>query len=247
MIYIRPKGGLGNQLWQIASVAALAWDNDGEYAVDFSGNCPNQGRPPTYYKDNILHKVPVANGYNVSSIYHEGECREHIPLEYRDNTLFDGYFQDYRYLLGYDQPLINLFTNTDKVLEVYNKFDFTDSVAVHVRRGDYLRFPSVYNILGMDYYNKAIRMVGSKNIFVCSDDMAWCKDNFKGVTFVEGLSDWEELYLMSLCDNNIIANSSFSWWGAYLNQHDKKKIIAPKLWSLNCKNEGIHTLNMVLL
>jgi hypothetical protein len=85
----------------------------------------------------------------------------------------------------------------------------------------------------MDYYRNAIAEFSDDTRFlVFSDDIQWCKENFKGDNFhfIEGEKDYVDLYLMSLCNNNIIANSSFSWWGAWLNNTPNKKVIAPKQW-----------------
>ena len=83
----------------------------------------------------------------------------------------------------------------------------------------------------MDYYSQAMEKMGGP-FLVFSDDIAWCKDNFKGfdITFVEGEEDFIDLYLMARCRNNIIANSSFSWWAAWLNPDPHKKVIAPAMW-----------------
>ena len=84
-----------------------------------------------------------------------------------------------------------------------------------------------------EYYKNALDIIGGyENLYVFSDDINWCKTNlkFKNMVFVEGNDDVEDLWLMSLCDHNIIANSSFSWWGAWLNINPNKKVISPKRW-----------------
>jgi hypothetical protein len=90
-------------------------------------------------------------------------------------------------------------------------------------------------VLPMDYYEQAVKKFNKKSVFVVfSDDIEWCKKQefFKtlgNVVFVKDM-DYNEMYLMSLCKHNIIANSSFSWWGAYLNMNRRKKVIAPMQW-----------------
>jgi hypothetical protein len=88
------------------------------------------------------------------------------------------------------------------------------------------------------------------NILVFSDDISWCKDNLKfdKMNFIEGLDNVEDMWLMSLCDNNIIANSSFSWWGAWLNSNFNKKVIAPLHWfgdSANLNTSDIIPTNWI--
>ena len=119
----------------------------------------------------------------------------------------------------------------------------TNRCSIHIRRGDYINDPATNKVFGtcsIDYYNEAINIINSKfenmTYFVFSNDIAWTKENIKNdnVVYVnskENRIPHEDIYLMSLCKNNIIANSSFSWWGAYLN----KNIIAPKNWFIDKK------------
>jgi len=115
------------------------------------------------------------------------------------------------------------------------------SVSLHIRRGDYLRIkpePGQLALCGLDYYDRALKLLSSRlpeaKIFVFSDDIGWAKANLKAgaCSFVDGCADYEEMFLMSCCRHNIIANSSFSWWGAWLNGNTEKMVIAPKQWVL---------------
>jgi hypothetical protein len=126
------------------------------------------------------------------------------------------------------KPNKNLF---EKILKT--PFIDTNTVSLHVRRTDYVTSNGYHPVQSIEYYKNAIDIIGDYDyIFVFSDDIQWCKDNlkFKNMVFMEGFSDIEDLHIMSLCQNNIIANSSFSWWGAWLNIHPEKKIIAPTNW-----------------
>lgn len=118
----------------------------------------------------------------------------------------------------------------------------TDSVSIHIRRGDYLsdKYKHLYgNICTIDYYKQAIAMLGKKvpeaTFFVFSDDMKWVKEHLDipspvYVDWNKGIDSWQDMYLMSCCKHNIIANSTFSWWGAWLNPNKKKVVIAPSLF-----------------
>ena len=126
--------------------------------------------------------------------------------------------------------------------------------SIHVRRGDYLTKPNIHPTQTINYYMDAVKLMSPNTLFlVFSDDIGWCKDNFKDFTnivFIEGNSDYEDLLLMSLCDNNIICNSSFSWWAAWLNQNPNKKVVAPKLWfgsGLNHNTKDITPENWIEL
>lgn len=114
------------------------------------------------------------------------------------------------------------------------------SVSLHVRRGDYVRnTPEVrqrLDVCGVDYYRRALALISSKipeaRVFVFSDEIGWAKENLgvKNAVYVECCLDYEELFLMSCCHHHIIANSTFSWWGAWLNASDGKMVVAPKQW-----------------
>lgn len=124
-------------------------------------------------------------------------------------------------------------------------------MSVHIRRGDYLSasFANGFgNCCPLDYYQRAIAMISKtvdKPLFVFfSDDMEWVKENFAGedclfVSHNKGVDSWQDMYLMSLCNHNIIANSTFSWWGAWLNHHEDKMVIAPKKWWSTIENDDV--------
>ncbi|ANE50055.1 alpha-1,2-fucosyltransferase [Flavisolibacter tropicus] len=160
-----------------------------------------------------------------------------------------GFFQSERYFQPI-QPIIRQeFGFKDELVKdvrTFGKYLPTQpSVALHIRRGDYkdeetLRY---HGILPFDYYQRAITLIKQKlsnpQFFIFSDDGAWVKENLQldSVTIVSGTyskTHFEDLYLMSQCKHNIIANSSFSWWGARLNENPDKIVIAPKQWF----NEG---------
>ena len=123
------------------------------------------------------------------------------------------------------------------------KIKSSNAVSIHIRRGDYVNDPEtqkVHGSCGIDYYKKAISIIAEKfssiHLFVFSDDINWAKENLPAgfpVEFADHTDAdhaYEDLYLMSLCNHNIIANSSFSWWGAWLNNHAGKMVITPAKW-----------------
>lgn len=120
----------------------------------------------------------------------------------------------------------------------------SDSVSLHVRRGDYVNFQSMKNLMGdtdTDYYRRAVAAIAQNlphpRLFIFSDDIAWCREHLKfdfATTYLDDSTrgpkaSWH-MHLMSLCKHNIITNSTFSWWGAWLNQNPGKTVIAPKRW-----------------
>ena len=174
------------------------------------------------------------------------------------DTYFYGHWQNEKYFKKYRKDLLEIFTlkNTHPQTEEYRqKIIESESVSLHIRRGDYLtdtHANSVHGICNMEYYKKAVmEVLKSKkhaHFFIFSDDLGWAKGNLDFIgnkTFVAlevGTPDHEEIYLMSQCKHNIIANSTFSWWGAWLNQSSDKKVIAPKKWF---KNATINTDNLI--
>jgi hypothetical protein len=124
-----------------------------------------------------------------------------------------------------------------------------EAVSLHVRRGDYANNPKTmetHGLCSLDYYRNAIQFISKKvrrpHFFVFSDDINWVKSNLKidmpcqYVDHNQGLESYNDMRLMSLCQHHIIANSSFSWWGAWLNSNQNKIVIAPKKWFANDTN-----------
>lgn len=122
-----------------------------------------------------------------------------------------------------------------------------NSVSIHIRRGDYIKYQHKFNILPLDYYKKAIEIIKDKIkdpvFFIFSDDINYVKENFehffnKNVVYVSDnkFNDYEEFWLMKSCKNNIIANSTFSWWAAWLNENPDKIIIAPSKYRSDNKS-----------
>ena len=161
---------------------------------------------------------------------------EEIPL--RDNLILVGDFQSEKFFLNCVNDIKNLFyfdENRSKEISNYlSEIIKTPKItSVHVRRGDYLTKPNYHPVCSVEYYLKSMEIVNDGNtefIFV-SDDIDWCKNNFKGdnIHYSSFTNEIDDLLLLMLCDNHIMSNSSFSWWGTYLS--DKKGVnIAPKTW-----------------
>lgn len=161
-------------------------------------------------------------------------------------TIIDGYFQSERYFLNIKKDLLSDFEFP--LLDDHNNrikmkiLDSVDAVSIHVRRGDYFK-PNVEKILGvlpLDYYQRAIeeieKSIKKPTYYIFSDDPEYCNQNFKKflndfilINSNSGADAWKDLCLMTLCKHHIIANSSFSWWGAWLGKVDGITI-APARW-----------------
>ncbi|MEI8033177.1 MAG: alpha-1,2-fucosyltransferase [Chlorobiaceae bacterium] len=165
------------------------------------------------------------------------------------NICLDGYWQTERYFLDVADEIRGDYTLREECavdgFPLANDIRNSKSVSLHIRRGDYVhnaRTNNYHGLCPLEYYQKAVRLVEEKvvtpSFYVFSDDVAWAKEHLKinhPVTFVSDgkLKDYEELVLMSCCQHNIIANSSFSWWGAWLNKNPGKIVVAPKQWFAN--------------
>ena len=157
---------------------------------------------------------------------------------------YEGNWQSEKYFLKYRKELLQLFIPKNPrnryIEEIREKMKNSNSVAIHVRRGDYV---SIGCNISMDYYDKAIALMVNKipnnpDFWIFSDDIAFCKEYFKKYENIVNLyylnyqSDnytVDDMYIMSACQNNIIANSSYSWWGAWLNSNENKIVICPQL------------------
>ena len=183
------------------------------------------------------------------------ECVEspeitYVPMiKWNKNIYFNGYWQRVEYVNAVKDDVLSVFKfkeldkkNSDFIEDL--KQNYKNLVSVHVRRGDYLNLSS-FNICDLNYYQEAILYVKEKveaPIFVFfSDDITWCRKAFCDCNAVyvdwnNGSEAFKDMQLMSMCNHNIIPNSTFSWWGAYLNQTPNKIVISPKKWNQNANN-----------
>ena len=164
-----------------------------------------------------------------------------------DDSYMAGYWQSEYYFASDESFIRNEFTFrlpiSDFNAEVSYKINSTNAVSLHVRRGDYVnnaQTRSVHGLASIDYYNRAIRYIYDRvnpvHLFIFSDDIEWVKGNLKTnlpSTYLDhnnGQESYVDMRLMSSCRHHIIANSSFSWWGAWLNPSPSKIVIAPRKW-----------------
>jgi hypothetical protein len=155
----------------------------------------------------------------------------------RGRTALAGYFQSEKYFADIADRVRAQFSLHDHLLgeirRAYGDPRGAGTCSIHVRRTDYLTHPAMFDLSSTDYYDQAISQFESATTFyVFSDDISWCKQRFRNrhFIFVEGLADVGDLQLMSRCDAHVIANSSFSWWGAWLDPNASKRVIAPSQW-----------------
>ncbi len=201
---------------------------------------------------NIFHKLIGKQKFK-SIVEQKFHFDEKMPFP-EDNSYLQGYWQSPKYFEAIENEIRNEFQYTAPLSKAANNF-LTDinnakAVSLHIRRGDYANNPETLAYHGMcdlDYYVRAINFVSSKIenpvYFIFSDDSKWVEENFNSAALgfdfkcvlvcKENLNQFEDLKLMSSCKHAIIANSSFSWWGAWLINQNEKIVVAPQKWLAN--------------
>lgn len=276
MIIVRLNGGLGNQLFQYAAAFALAKKKLDVLKIDNSELLRPVSRgqlPRRFSLGNFRISAQVASVDEIRmaryplgliSFMHEMLQKKILRKFYVDfhpeiknlkgSIYLDGYFQSEKYFLEYAGELLSEFVLIEslnkEVESILTKFSSKKpSVALHIRRGDYVSNPRVsksYNLCGKFYFENAINYFSQKfddfNLIIFSDDVTWVKNNMQfpvnciyiaDVAHSLGvdLNDAQEIIVMSRCHHQIISNSSFSWWGAYINKSPNKVVVAPNIWS----------------
>lgn len=218
-------GRLGNQLFQISAVVGHSMNSGYNYCF-----------PDWEYNSYMKTPLPTTKNFSHLSKYIERDPWAFHSIPKNDNMDLYGYFQNSLYFDSYRGKILEILTVSDEVEEKVNFImrDYAGKriTAVHVRRGDYLKFPNHHPISSIDYYNRSIEILKNDTdlFMVFSDDIEWCKEQFIGNFVFSEEDEFIDLCKMSKCDNFIIANSSFSWWGSYLCKNENKKTIAPSNW-----------------
>lgn len=229
-------GGLGNQMFQASHALAQSWKHNRKAIFLPKSWTPMQGRDTSTYKENIFRKLEFTNTLDGFTKVHEG------PWEFSDinpvvgNTVFEGYFQSGKNFFGYDEKIIDYFgPPTDfieKIKEKYPELEKQNTVSIHIRFGDYKQNPHIHPSVSKEYIDKALSLVGEyEHLFLFGDDKDWLSKHYKknNTTLIDE-EDYIDLWIMSLCKTNIISNSTFSWWAAFLNKNQNKKVFVPSIW-----------------
>jgi len=210
-------------------------------------------------RSNKLKRVALRIFPNLSSkatFYESGHLFYRNFFRLPSNTYLKGFWQSEKYFVDYESAIRRDFMIKENMPEelkpLEEKIRDSNSVSIHVRRGDYVTLKNAsefHGLCSVEYYHSAVESIDAKEnaeLFIFSDDIEWCRQNLKfsfPVTYVSHSfgSAWD-MYLMSLCSHNIIANSSFSWWAAWLNTNPNKKVIAPQYWFTGKKTQELDLL-----
>ena len=233
------QGGLGNVMFQIAAAIGYGLRHNKQISFYKELYRPSHHGPIENYFDNILKNVRFEELPTNPYFQHYIEKEfHHTEIPYvDDNLLLEGYFQTDKYFSLYRDQIEQFFSFDieNKKKEVLNH---EETCSIHNRRGDYLHLQEYHAVQNLEYYEKSISQFDNHVVFiVISNDILWCKENFanpnfksRKFIFVENNRPEEDFYIASHCNHNIIANSTFSWWSAWLNKNHNKKVIAPKNW-----------------
>lgn len=236
-------GHLGNQMFQYATLRGIAKNNGYDWAIpakhEFGTRYPVRSSMYDIFNLpdlTVLHTILPENPVLPEKHFHfDEDLFNNCP----DNVDLNGYYQSYKYFDHIRDELLKDFSF--KIPASLPK----NIVAIHVRRGDYVNQPQFHPVCDVEYYRKAMEYFPNENFCVFSDDPEWCKQQevFKDCFIVENSTEAYDLQWMTQAKGNIIANSSFGWWGAYLNQNPNKIVIAPEKWfGVNYSNHNMSDL-----
>ncbi len=270
MLIVELNGGLGNQMFQYAlylKLKALGKETfiDDEIIVNKLNNAKalkifdvfeldyelcdkktrNKMADVSISTFSRLRRKLFGKRKNVNTYYQETDLNNnyHEDVYNLDNFYLEGYWQSEKYFDDIRDDILKNYTFNicDKEIDdILYKIENSNSVSIHIRRGDYVGNAWYENVCTKEYYDEAISYmrnhVVNPTFYIFSDDIDYVREQYQGKEFVvvEGFSGYKshyDMYLMSKCKHNIVANSSFSWWGAWLNTNKDKIVACPQKWS----------------
>jgi hypothetical protein len=271
VIVVRLMGGLGNQMFQYALGRHVALRRDtgllldptsfrtsrrgettrhfalGPYRLEAETAAPDRLASFLAGHRGVMALLRASGARPGGLVVERGPSFDATVLDARDDSYLVGYWQSERYFRDVADTIRRELTleapPTGANARLFEKIRATESLALHVRRGDYLSNPAAsrtHGSLGIGYYERAVEHASSRfpglEVFVFSDDPAWCRRELRlpvPVTYVDHNSDaeaHEDLRLMAGCRHHVVANSSFSWWGAWLEPSPGGLVVAPRQW-----------------
>lgn len=243
------SGGLGNRMFQYAS--AYAYGKEHYKTVVVAGGSEIFERAFGIHLNRLdkndvrfFPAMPAILRKTISAMIHMGKGGGNF-LSNPDIVMMHGYFQNEKFFKKYAADIRNLFAFQGdlpiKTEKLKKEIESRNAVSIHIRRTDYI--DKGYHLISDSYYKRAMkyiaRNIDNPHFYIFSDDIDWVENNMDfnyPHTFVKinrGRDSYLDMYLMSLCKHNIIANSTFSWWGAWLNKNPEKIVIAPDVWGFS--------------
>lgn len=254
MITANLMGGLGNQLFQIFMTIAYSLRNNKKFAFLYQETLKIGIERNTYW-NNFLSELKKYTTDSKQLLefpkYSENHFHyQNIPQSL-DNVKFFGYFQTSKYFQNeYEEiiKMINLEEQQKNIRQKYENYFQKSVISMHFRIGDYKEKQQYHPVMNNDYYKNALQKIIDLTkkddwtiIYFCEKDdnymvdksIQHLKNQFPNTQFIkvdDNIIDWEQMLIMSICDHNIIANSTFSWWGAYFNSNKEKIVCYPSIW-----------------
>lgn len=251
MITIELMGGLGNQLFQVFTLIGYSLRNRIPFYFQLKGL--SIGWRKKMYWDTLLSSFRSnLNNTQSNAVWRESNFHyTQIPFLGYENTKLLGYFQSYKYFDDYKKEIFDLLDLETKKQQIRQKIKLADennTISMHFRIGDYKKIQEHHPILSMKYYETALYLLRKQSaqnewtvMYVCEEEdiiaveetIMKLRDIFPNMNFVKldgGLDDWEQMLAMSICRHNIMANSTFSWFGAYFNTCPTKLVYYPNTW-----------------
>jgi Glycosyl transferase family 11 len=261
MISIFLQGGLGNQLFQIATAISYCIKNKVQFVFPYSEVLPTGMVRPTYW-DSLLSNLkrfttienPIFhNDFLFGLPRYNEQCFHYVPIpEGLENNILFGYFQSYKYFEEYKNQILKITgieKNRKQILEEFKDIitPGEPSISIHFRLGDYKEKQQYHPVLTEEYYDKAIQIIPKEYLqyanvyYFCEEEdrhhvdqimtKLYDKHGLKPPICIDhSIPDWKQMLIMSYSQINIIANSSYSWWAAYINDDPKKTVIYPSVW-----------------
>ena len=246
-------GGLGNQLFQIFATISHAMDNCDKFVFSNCTTLLTGTTRHTYWTTFLCSLQPfLVEKFNHTRIDHESSFAYNklLPIN-KENVIIYGYFQSYKYFQHNYSTIykqLHIQSLQQQVL-LKTSIDPANCISMHFRIGDYAHIQDCHPLMPISYYQHSLSFIRDSCpdsphfnvLYFCEDVDLECvlakihvlQQMFPQYTFVRGLnslSDWEQMLLMSCCKHNIIANSSFSWWAAYINSNGEKIVCYPSTW-----------------
>lgn len=249
-------GQLGNQMFQYAALVGVRAKKGYEIAIPES-NTEKRGTVPdnlngTYIKYGLSlldcfdlnERLATTDELKSSLKFMYSEPHHHFSpaiFDINDGTTINGYFESEKHFEHCPEEILKRFKFKEDVVKLSVErlksisVEGKRNLAVHIRRGqDRPGLQELHPFIPKDFYDRAISLLPDRNVLIFTDDFAWVKQNFPQYKVMEWVEhqrpDFVDMCTMSMCDDHIIANSTFSWWSAWLSQAENKTVIAPNLW-----------------
>lgn len=229
------RGRLGNQMFRVASTIGIALENGTDYAFPEWYCTRSRKQFGGFFAKPLPRLDPLTK---IDGKIAEKEFAYNPVVLPNGNFTLAGFFQNERYFKRCESLVREYFEPKSEVrerLEANHGHLLAGSCSIHVRRSDYLVQQGHHPVLEPDYYRRAMEFIRDRSsverFLVFSDDPKWCEGHFgPECVVVRGNQEIEDMFLMSMCSHHIIANSSFSWWGAWLNPSSDKVVVSPSVW-----------------